>query len=99
LLCLDILLTFGRFRKAGKKRRGNSFVAGARELGDRIVAVKEVKMSSGDFVRGLLKRRLAARSHLKALHSSTLSNGLADQGRKRLIVNFVFWPGSTSARR
>lgn len=30
------------------------------------------------------------------LNTSTVANGSADQGRKRLIVNFVFWPGCTS---
>jgi hypothetical protein len=33
--------------------------------------------------------------HLK---SSTVANGSADHGRKRLRVNFVFWPGSTSTK-
>ena len=31
-------------------------------------------------------------------HNSTVSNGLADQGRKRLSVNLVFRPGATSTR-
>jgi hypothetical protein len=30
------------------------------------------------------------------LNSSTVANGSADQGRKRLIVNLVFCPGCTS---
>ena len=33
------------------------------------------------------------------LNSSTLANGSADYGRKRLSVNFVFCPGWTSTRR
>ena len=32
------------------------------------------------------------------LYSSTLANGLADHGRKRLRVNLVFSPGLTSTR-
>ena len=32
------------------------------------------------------------------LNSSTVANGSADHGRKRLSVNFVFWPGFTSTR-
>jgi hypothetical protein len=34
--------------------------------------------------------------HLEEPNNSTLSNGLADQGRKRLSVNFVGCPGFTS---
>jgi len=34
--------------------------------------------------------------HFDEPNASTLSNGLADQGRNRLIVNFVFSPGFTS---
>jgi hypothetical protein len=36
---------------------------------------------------------------LDYLNNSTVPNGFADDGRKRLSVNFVFCPGSTSTTR
>ena len=41
----------------------------------------------------------AGTPHLASLNNSTLSNGLADSGRRRFSVNFVGWPGATSTSR
>src|SRR5208282_6072687 len=44
------------------------------------------------------RHRCPAASLSAYANSCTEPNGSADHGRKRLRVNFVFWPGSTSTR-